>query len=72
MFIFLNFYTQLLNSKLLIIIGVIIAIGLGTVAVFSNVDSTDSQEENILDQSEESKPRLVQRGLTESLGINEP
>ena len=71
MLIFLNFLIILLNVKLLIIIGIIIAIGLGTIAVFSNVDSIDSQEENMLDQ-QESEPRLVQRGLTESVGISEP
>lgn len=71
MFIFLNFLIILLNLKLLIIIGIIIAIGLGTIAVFSNVDSINSPQENMLDQ-QESEPRLVQRGLTESLNISDP
>jgi len=71
MFISLNIHVIILNSKILIIIGIVIVVGLGIVAISANENTTNLELDDFAEE-EESKPKVVQRGLTESVGVSTP
>lgn len=61
-----------MNPKILIVIGIAIVIAIGIVVISASTDANNFENDNVSEQVEESSPRVVQRSLTETVGVSGP